>query len=647
MLAAAALAGANDTLVARALAAPITVEKFAIADVITSATVSPDGKYLALIKNQPRSGETLLEVFDASAFGEDPFRVSHEPMRLMDLAWVTDSKLLLSLLKHGDEPQKQSQSSLISIVDVKKERVTLIPEPNPMISSFRPTDDLRMVMSLPRTPSIQTAATSPMPSTRRTFSLGRNAPEVRWSSAADPIAEMVDGLNYPAQDGIASRFRPRNYFSVNLRTNKKLPLVRLSSQIAQIEVDGDGKPWLGRGLDAEQSDYVWYVPNGENDDWKEIFRLATASQETFQVDGFDVDDPNILFVTATNGDDSAGLWEFMSDSASFGELIYRRRDADVVGVRFHSNTWANPDTVTGLVYFTDREHVEYFDSSEASLNQQLAGMIPASYHLSITSRSRDGTTLTLHNVGPQDPGSYYLLRNGTLKFIGSSSPLVSSADLAALKYLSYESAGGAEMSAYATVPQGIEPFPMVLLWRHEPGIREVVDYDVLAQVLANNGYLVVRPLLHDTQEFSQADADATIDFFVEQGMADRDRIALLGWGYDAGLALQAATRTAQAFQCVMAAMTSRSTSEQSPQTRKLSSLPIENAEDIDVPIFLAYRGSDPVAFLNSLEIHGKAYKAVTADDSGPAYGAKFFDFKVSVFASMIDFLRNDCGPSGL
>ena len=649
----AALLGSCWVFSAPVSAAPLPVEQFAVRNVVTSVAVSPDGKYLALIKHQPRSGESTLEVFDTDALGEDPFRVSHEPMQLLNLAWIADSKLMLSLLKQVDEQQAASLSVAMSIVDVKRERVRLVPEPNPVISSYWPTVDHRIVMSLPIATGEADGvdAAMPMPSFDSVFSLGRNAPGIRSTSTTDPVAELVYGDFRHAKGGMTSRFSPREYFGINLRTYKKLRLLKLSSEIAQIEVDGDGKPWLGRGVDTRTFDYVWYVPAGEKGDWKEIFRLSMTSPEIFHVDGFDVSDRNILFVTATNGGDKAGLWEFNADRAVFGELIYRRPDADVVGARFHSNAWAEPDTVTGLVYYTDKEHVEYFDASEAALIEQLAKLIPASFHLTITSRSKDGGTLTIHNVGPQDPGSNYLLRNDTLKLLGGSNPLLSSTDLAPMKFVRYKSADGTKVPAYVTVPHGAEAFPTVLLLRHEPGTREVVDYDVLAQVLANNGYLVVQPLLRGTGEFSQADASAAIDYFIKQGMADRDRIALFGWGYDAGRALQAASLTAQAYQCVMAAITSTPTVD--PQNRGW--LPLASAEALNVPVFLVRSGINlPSAgraetddYLAALKKYGKAYQVSSLGEQDLAYGEKLFDDRTRLFTSMIDFLTSDCGPGGL
>jgi len=610
----AALLGSCWLFSAPVSAAPAPAERFAVTNVITGVAVSPDGKYLALIKSQPRSGDSVLEVFATDALGEEPFRVSHEPMQLLNLAWISDTKLMLGLLKQSVEQQAPSLNVAMSLVDVKRERVTLIPEPNPAISSYWPTDDLHTILSLPRATgeANASAAAMPMPSFNSTFTLGRNAQGVHLSSATDPVEELVYGVIRQANNGLVSRFSPREYFSVNLRTYKKLRLLKLSSEISQVEVDGSGKPWLARGLDVQQLDYVWYVPSGEKGNWKEIFRLRMNSPESFRVDGFDVNDRNILFVTATNGHDKAGLWEFSADRAAFSELIYRRPDADVAGVRYHSNTWAEPDTVTGLVYYTDK---------------------------------------AIHNVGPQDPGSNYLLGNGTLQLLGGSNPLLSSADLATMKFVRYESVDGTTVPAYVTAPHGTGPFPMVMLLRHEPGTREVVDYDVLAQVLANNGYLVVQPLLHGTRGIAQADAVAAIEFFVKQGMADRDRIALLGWAYDAGQALQAASLAAQAYQCVMAAIASTPTVE--PQNSGW--LPLASADKVNVPILLVRSGSILALagrgktddYLGALDKYGKAYEVSLLGEQTLAYGEKLFDDRVRLFTSMIDFLKNGCGPGGL
>ena len=57
-------------------------------------------------------------------------------------------------------------------------------------------------------------------------------------------------------------------------------------------------------------------------------------------------------------------------------------------------------------------HVEYFDETEAATYAQLEGVVPFAHYVRILSRSRDGATMVVHNMGPRDPGTYYLLKDG-------------------------------------------------------------------------------------------------------------------------------------------------------------------------------------------------------------------------------------------
>lgn len=100
-----------------------------------------------------------------------------------------------------------------------------------------------------------------------------------------------------------------------------------------------------------------------------------------------------------------------------------------------------------------------------------------------------------------------------LQFVGSSNPLLSSAELAPTKYFTYESADGTTAHAYATVPQRENSLPMAVLQRYKNSGRQVVDYDALAQVLANNDYLVLQLLYHDKDV--QSDAVSGIQYFVQ------------------------------------------------------------------------------------------------------------------------------------
>ena len=288
------------------------------------------------------------------------------------------------------------------------------------------------------------------------------------------------------------------------------------------------------------------------------------------MEGFDVADPNTLFVTATNGEDKVGLWEFKVDKKAFGELIYVRPDVDIAGVRYNSNTWTQPDTVAAIAYRTDKTHFEYFDGLEEATYKQLEGLIPYAHDVRISSRSRDGNTMIIYNSGPRDPGTYYLLKKGQIKAVGSKQPLLKSAELADVKYITYKARDGRDIHGYITIPDGKGPFPLVVLPHGGPFVGEVVGYDEWGQMLADNGYLVLQPEYRGSKGYGrdyyesafkdggqggykmQDDKDDGALYLVEQGWADRDRLAMFGWSYGGYAALVAASRTPQIYQCVIA-----------------------------------------------------------------------------------------------
>lgn len=174
---------------------------------------------------------------------------------------------------------------------------------------------------------------------------------------------------------------------------------------------------------------------GEKKGWSEFRRQDFDKLETFEVLELDDTQPDHILVRADNGDDKLGLWSFNVITGEFSELVYRRSDVDVYGIRYHGNTWTYPDRVTGVSYFKNKLHVEYFDEVEGAVYTQLASVIPNSCYISIPSRSRDGNTMTVLNTGPRDPGTYYLLKDGQIKAAESRQPLLESDKLADMRYI--------------------------------------------------------------------------------------------------------------------------------------------------------------------------------------------------------------------
>ena len=156
---------------------------------------------------------------------------------------------------------------------------------------------------------------------------------------------------------------------------------------------------------------------------------------------------------------------------------------------------------------------------------------------------------------------------------------------------------------------------------------------------------------------------------VEQGLADKDRIALFGWSYGGYAALVAASRTPQIHQCVIAGAAVSDTymqvgyySNRMEGAQKLEQLnmwgdsinPIDEVEKVNVPMLLIHGSVDqrvPPAhvrkYLDKLDKYHKIYKYVELEGADPFYSTLFYDHQIELYRSLIDYLKNDCGPGGL
>jgi dipeptidyl aminopeptidase/acylaminoacyl peptidase len=632
---------------------PYPLEYFALREVVNNVQVSPDGERVAMLRILSKRGDPILHIYDADDLEGDPFLVNADPMEIQSYDWVSDKHILLILRqKVRDQIEGQNQGvyeQRITILDLEDEEFETIDEdmPDPVVENVLPFEPDKIIVSM------------------------------QPGADDDP--------------GYLETFRPRAYYKVDLNRGTRELLIRGRIDMGQIDFDPEGNPRIARGFDRGDGEYVTYYRSKEDSGWTEMMRRSEDDFRIWMEDPVVVaPDPNVpghVLATAFNGNDKMGLWSVDARTGKFDELLYRRSDVDVFGVRYHSNTWAHPQEVTAVSFFKDNFHFEYFDEVEGAVFNQLESAIPNAHYVSITSRSRDGNSLVAMNIGPKDPGTYYLLHDGEFRAVGSRSPLLEPEKLADVEYFQYEARDGTPLAGFLTIPKGEPPYPTVVMPHGGPHVLEVVLFDEWAQMLANNGYLVVQPQYrmshgYGFQHFASAfiegsqagrmmqdDKDDAVTHLVEQGMTDPERVAMYGWSYGGYAALVAASRTPQLYQCVIAGAAvadyRRQANEYGPRARGSGKYwrevyeygavqPVDEVEKVNVPILLIHGSVDQRVrprqaklYLDQLKKHGKTYKYVELDGADHFYNTLYFDHQLELYENLISFLENDCGPGGL
>ena len=622
------------------------LEYWALRPVTRNVRVSPDGKRLALMRIASRDGDPTIEIYDAADLKKEPFRINADPMEIYQFWWVSDKQIVFvarqKVRKIIDDFNQGVYRWRFAILDVEKKKVSNFGIPGRLgIASFLPEQPDKIIVGI--------------------VSGGGGGPGARNSI-----------------------FRPPAYYELDLAKGTKKLLIRGKISLSQYEFDSEGNPWLALGFDERKKEYVWYHRQAGAKDWNEIRRLHEDSFEDFGIGGFDVDRRDQLFVTAHAGHDTTGLYSLNVTTGKM-TLIDRRDDVDLGRLLFSSREWTDPDRVVGYSYFTDRVHRKYINEEAAATHAQLAGIIPDAHNVSITSRSRDGATLTVTNSGPRDPGTHYLLKDGRFSPVGSVQPLLESEKLADVEYVTYKSRDGKDIRGYLTVPHGKPPFPLIVLPHGGPFVREVVSYDKWGQLFANNGYMVLQPQYRGSRNYGlgfytsaflgseggqgggkmQDDKDDGALFLVGQGRADPDRIAMFGWSYGGYAAAVAASRTPQLYQCVVAGASvfdnlqqvnyyrDRLSGAQEVEQLRMwdnSVSPIKEVAKVNVPMLIVHGDVDqrvPVEhakkYIKALQEHDKPHKYIELEGADHFSDTWSFDHELEFYTATLDFLANDCG----
>ena len=188
---------------------------------------------------------------------------------------------------------------------------------------------------------------------------------------------------------------------------------------------------------------------------------------------------------------------------------------------------------------------------------------------SVVSRTRDDDLWMVAYEDDDRPLAYYLYRRPDKKaeFLFTNRPELEKYTLAEMKPVVIEARDGLELVSYLTLPPGLEPenLPMVLNVHGGPWGRDVWGYDGTAQWLANRGYAVLQVNFRASVGFGksflnagneewgqgamQHDLTDAVKWAVDEGIADPERVAIMGGSYGGYATLAGLTFTPELYAC--------------------------------------------------------------------------------------------------
>lgn len=227
--------------------------------------------------------------------------------------------------------------------------------------------------------------------------------------------------------------------------------------------------------------------------------------------------------------------------------------------------------VVGYSFVDDKRQTVYFDAAHKALAASLSKALPGLPLIRFTGASQDGSRSLIFAGSDSDPGRYYLYDRSKKKLdeLFLARPQLEKRTIAPVKPITATLADGTKVPGYLTLPPGKEAknLPAVVLPHGGPSSRDEWGFDWLAQFIAARGYAVIQPNYRGSAGFgdqwlvdngfrswstSVGDITGSIRWLVDQGIADPNRLAAVGWSYGGYAALQAAGTQPGMFKAIAA-----------------------------------------------------------------------------------------------
>ncbi|MEG5173616.1 S9 family peptidase [Microcoleus sp. B3-D7] len=223
--------------------------------------------------------------------------------------------------------------------------------------------------------------------------------------------------------------------------------------------------------------------------------------------------------------------------------------------------------IQAVSFYKDKQEWQILDQSIAEDFENLGKFRPGEF--SITSRNLADTTWLIAYRTDDCPVYYYTYDRAskTFTFLFSNQPKLEGLPLSSMEPISYTARDGLTIHGYLTKPVGVStPVPTVLLVHGGPWARDTWGYNPQAQWLANRGYAVLQINFRGSTGYGKAFLNAGnrewaakmhddlldgVNWLVETGIAQQDKIAIMGGSYGGYAALVGLTFSPDVFACAV------------------------------------------------------------------------------------------------
>jgi len=296
--------------------------------------------------------------------------------------------------------------------------------------------------------------------------------------------------------------------------------------------------------DASSNTDIWIV-SAENTDKGKTLRQFTTNSAPDQSPAWSPDGKHIAYETVINKEYySYFCTTYLAMTPVEGgepRILTRGLDRNIRSPKFSSDGKA----VCFMLEDSGEQHLAKVNLSNGKLTRPVAGQRSVNSY----SLGKDGSAVLLISE-PHLPGEIFLSKAGKVhQLTFTNQELLSGLRLAEMENIHFKSKDGTEIEGFIYKPLGFSPdfrYPTILRLHGGPVGQYDVGFSTEAQLFAAKGYLVIMTNPRGSSGYGQdfslviyadwgnkdfEDVVAGVDFAIEKGYTDPEKLGVGGWSY--------------------------------------------------------------------------------------------------------------------
>lgn len=442
----------------------------------------------------------------------------------------------------------------------------------------------------------------------------------------DELTDFPDEVIIAMNKNNPALFEP---YRLNIKTGEKKQLAvnkDMSNPITIWKADNEGKLRLAVSVEKGTKTHLLYRET-EDQPFKSL--LVSDWKDMVEPLFFDENNKYIYALSNLNRDKTA-LVKIDPANPQNPEIILEHPDVDIT----YAERSPKKHKLVSAYYATDKKHLVFFDEDLKKIYEQLALKFPGD-DIYFNGFDNEEKHFIVRTYNDKTPGDFYLYHaeENSITHLATINTNIQKEQMSAMFPIEYKARDGLNIHGYLTVPSGTsgKNLPAVILVHGGPTSRDFWGYRADVQLLASRGYAVLQVNFRGSWGYGknfttagfkqwgkkmQDDITDGAAWLVEQGVADKDKIAIFGSSYGGYSALAGVTFTPDVYACGIAyvgpsnlfTLLNNLPSYWEPEKEMLFEMighpvtdsvllynasPVFHTENIKVPLFIAQGGNDP------------------------------------------------------